>query len=280
MFATVSPTRSLRCSLYYDRALRSPEKGGEVIMANGVGLYSSPTAQLSVMEKYSNPKFRVKAYSVIISHSDEDNDRLKDHKFQELLLHEYVNACKKRGIDLDNIPYIIPEHINTDNIHYHMLMLINRFDGTRINTHFIGKRMALAAVDVSKKYELHYPKGWDVREKNRQKYLASATTAPAARDNDGKGDGKQQHEMEHSSEQPRQIGLGEDEERKLKDRIRRRKAVLEAKKRKEDEARRQEERGSKERVQVQEQNAKGREKVGKGDREHEAKRERKTRWHR
>ena len=34
MFANVQPTRSLKSSLYYDRALRNPEKGGKVIMAN------------------------------------------------------------------------------------------------------------------------------------------------------------------------------------------------------------------------------------------------------
>ena len=110
MFANVQPTRSLKSSLYYDRALRNPEKGGKVIMANGVGLKMSPTAQLAMLEAYVNPKFKVKAYSVVISHSDEDNERLKDPKFRELLLHEFVNECKNRDIDLDNIPYIIPEH--------------------------------------------------------------------------------------------------------------------------------------------------------------------------
>lgn len=274
MFATVSPTRSLKSSLYYDRALRNPEKGGEVIMANGVGLRMSPTAQLAMMEAYSNQKFKVKAYSIIISHSDQDNDRLKDHKFQDLLLHEYVNACKNRGIDLDNIPYIIPEHTNTDNIHYHMLMLINHFDGTRINTQYIGKRMAMAAVDVSKKYGLHYPEGWDEREKNRKKHQEPGIHSPDAKTADDKG--KRQANIDTPSEPLRPIGLNEEEDRKLKDRIRRRKAVLEAKKRK-DEEKRQEGKNSQEGVQVQKQKAEGREEVGKGDRQPKAERERRSR---
>ena len=92
-----------------------------------------------------DPKFKVKAYSVVISHSDEDNERLKDPKFRELLLHEFVNACKDRDIDMDEISYIIPEHTNTDNIHYHMLMLVNNFAGKRINTQYLGKRMDAGA---------------------------------------------------------------------------------------------------------------------------------------
>lgn len=281
MFANVSPTRSLKSSLYYDRALRNPEKGGEVIMANGVGLRMSPTAQLAMMEAYSNPKFKVKAYSVIISHSDADNERLKDPKFQERLLHEFVNACKNRGVDLDNIPYIIPEHTNTDNIHYHMLMLINHFDGTRINTQYLGKRMALAAVDVSKKYGLHYPEGWDEREKKKMKHQASGSSTSETTDAGNERNPKIKVATPDTAPAPSgKVGLGEEEERKLKERIRRRNAVLKAKKRKEDEAKQQARRGSKEGVQVQEQETKGREKNGKGDRQHEAERERKPRRHR
>ncbi len=272
MFANVEPTRSLKSSLYYDRALRNPEKGGKVIMANGVGLHMSPTAQLAMLEAYSNPKYKVKAYSIIISHSDEDNERLKDPKFRELMLHEFVNACKNRGIDLDNIPYIIPEHLNTDNYHDHMLMLINHFDGTRINTQYIGKRMAKAAVDVSKKYGLHYPLGWDDREERRKKHQTSDDSTPKS---------KKETEHKPTVQTGATVGLSEDEDKKLKDRIRRRNAVLEAKKRKEDEARKEREAAdAKERAKVQKQEAERGKKNGKSDSEPETERENKPRWHR
>ena len=275
MFANVQPTRSLKSSLYYDRALRHPEKGGKVIMANGVGLNMSPTAQLAMLEAYVNPKFKVKAYSVVISHSDEDNERLKDPKFQELLLHEFVNECKNRGIDLDNIPYVIPEHINTDNLHYHMLMLINDFKGERINTQYLGKRMAKAAVDVSKKYGLHYPEGWDEREKRKLKHQASGS-APKTTDEDGSK--RKPRTRITSPTKPvipsTKVGLSEEEQRKLNERIRRANAVREANKRKEDE------RNAKERTKVQEQEAKRGEANGKGNDKPEAERENKPRFKR
>ena len=269
MFANVQPTRSLKSSFYYDRALHSPEKGGKVIMANGVGLNMSPTAQLSMMEAYVNPKFKVKAYSVVISHSDEDNDRLKDPNFRNRMLHEFVNSCKNRGIDLDNIPYIIPEHTNTDNDHYHMLMLVNHFDGTRINTQYLGKRMALAAVDVSKKYGLHYPEGWDVREERRKKYQAAAEQQTEEKKSTVTADVAAVKTSPVSN-----VGLSEEEDKKLKDRIRRRNAILEAQKRKEDEARRQAEKDAEERIKVQEQEAEGREEDSEVDSELEEERER------
>lgn len=286
MFANVQPTRSLKSSLYYDRALRNPEKGGKVIMANGVGINMSPTAQLAMLEAYCNPRFKVKAYSVIISHSDEDNERLKVPKFRELLLHEYINSCKNRGVDLDDIPYIIPEHTNTDNDHYHMLMLINHFDGTRINTQYLGKRMALAAVDVSKKYGLHYPEGWDEREERKKKHQASGLSIADAGN-------KRERKPRTRINKPAtpgitpvttssKVGLSEEEEKKLKDRIRRANAIREAQQRKEkeDEAKRQAERSAKEANKVQEQEAKRGEKNGESNDKPEAEREIKPRFKR
>ena len=273
MFANVQPTRSLKSSLYYDRALRHPEKGGKVIMANGVGLNMSPTAQLAMLEAYVN-----KAYSVVISHSDEDNERLKDPKFRELMLHEFVNECKNRGIDLDNIPYIIPEHTNTDNDHYHMLMLINDFKGERINTQYLGKRMAKAAVDVSKKYGLHYPEGWDRREERKLKHQASGATT------EEEGRKRKPRTRTANTTKPVvpsvKVGLSEEEQKKLNDRIRRQRAIQEAQKRKEDEAKRQAERDAKERTKVQKQEAERGKKNGQGNDKPEAERENKPRFKR
>ena len=238
MFANVQPTRSLKSSLYYDRALRHPEKGGKVIMANGVGLNMSPTAQLAMLEAYVNPKFKVKAYSVVISHSDEDNERLKDPKFRELMLHEFVNECKNRGIDLDNIPYIIPEHTNTDNDHYHMLMLINHFD----------KHQASGATTEEE------------GRKRKPRTRTANTTKPVV--------------------PSVMVGLSEEEQKKLNDRIRRQRAIQEAQKRKEDEAKRQAERDAKERTKVQKQEAERGKKNGQGNDKPEAERENKPRFKR
>ena len=268
MFANVVPTRSLRSSLYYARALREPDKGGKVIMANGVGLHMSPTAQLAMMESYCNPKFKVKAFSIVISHSDEDNERLKDPKFRELMIHEFVNSCKVHGVPLDDIPYLIPEHTNTDNDHYHMVMLVNKFDGTRINTQFLGKRMAKAAVDVSRKYGLHYPLGWDERDRRRELYEKAEKAQSKPLDKP-----KPTLPVVPTGD----VGLEEEKEKKLQDRIRRRNAIQAAQKRKEDERRREEaERNAEERVKVQEQETEGREEDSEVDSELETERESRT----
>lgn len=270
MFANVVPTRSLRSSLYYARALREPDKGGNVIMANGVGLHMSPTAQLAMMESYCNPKFKVKAFSIVISHSDEDNERLKDPKFRERMIHEFVNSCKVHGVPLDDIPYLIPEHTNTDNDHYHMVMLVNKFDGTRINTQFLGKRMAKAAVDVSRKYGLHYPPGWDERDRRKELYEKAEAEKAQSKPLDKP---KPTLPVVPTGD----VGLEEEKEKKLQDRIRRRNAIQAAQKRKEDERRREEaERNAEERVKVQEQETEGREEDSEVDSELETERESRT----
>ena len=61
MLATVSQTRSLVGTYYYDRALNKQEKGGHVIASNGIPQYSSAKTQLNYMLAYCSDKYKVKA---------------------------------------------------------------------------------------------------------------------------------------------------------------------------------------------------------------------------
>ena len=63
------------------------------------------------------------------------------------------------------------EHINTDCDHYHMIVLTTKFDGSRLDTGFIGKKAAKAAWTASKKNGLHFAEGLEKREKARLKYI-------------------------------------------------------------------------------------------------------------
>lgn len=173
MLATVSQTRSLKGSYYYDRALNQKEKGGRVVAANGIPQYSPAATQLAYMQAYSSDKYEVKAINIVLSHSKYDKDVLTDNKEkQNKYVNDFLSQCKKLGIDLDNVPWIMFEHVNTDCLHYHLIVLTTRFDGKRLDTGFMGKRAARAAYIASKDNGLHYAEGWERREKAYQEIVA------------------------------------------------------------------------------------------------------------
>lgn len=172
MLATVSQTRSLEGTYYYDRALNKQEKGGHVIASYGIPQYSSAKTQLAYMHLYSSDRYQVKAINIVLSHSSEDKELLEKHpENKDKYVRDFIQECKDRGIDLDNTAWIIMEHTNTDCDHYHMIVLTTKFDGTRLDTGFIGKKAAKAAWAASKKNGLHFAKGLDKREEARLKYI-------------------------------------------------------------------------------------------------------------
>jgi len=172
MLATVSQTRSLEGSFYYDRALNKQEKGGHVIASSGIPQYSSAKIQLAYMQAYCSDKYQVKAINIVLSHSSEDKDILLEHPEKKgKYVNDFLDECKSRGIDLNHVPWIIMEHVNTDCDHYHMIVLITKFDGSRLDTGFIGKKAAKAAWAASKKNGLHFAKGIEKREEARLKFV-------------------------------------------------------------------------------------------------------------
>lgn len=173
MLATVSQTRSLKGSFYYDRALNNVEKNGHVVAANGIPKYFKAETQLGFLQAYCNQKYQVKAYNIVLSHSSEDKELLETNPNKKLkYVRDFLSELKKADIDIDNTPWILMEHTNTDCDHYHMIVLTTKFDGTRLADSFIGKKAAKAAYLASKKNDLHYAKGLEEREKARQKHLA------------------------------------------------------------------------------------------------------------
>ena len=172
MLATVSQTRSLVGTYYYDRALNKQEKGGHVIASNGIPQYSSAKTQLNYMLAYCSDKYKVKAINIVLSHSSQDKELLeKNPEKKDKYVMDFLQECQDRGIDLDNTPWIMMEHINTDCDHYHMILLTTKFDGSRLDTGFIGKKAAKAAWTASKKNGLHFAEGLEKREKARLKYI-------------------------------------------------------------------------------------------------------------
>lgn len=173
MLATVSQTNSLRGSFYYDRALNQQDKGGHVVACNGIPQYAPAALQLAFLQAYCNQKYQVKAYNIVLSHSSVDKALLDARpQMKSKYVNDFLTECKKLGMDLDNVPWVIMEHTNTDCDHYHIIVLTSKFDGTRLDTAFIGKKAAKAAYFASKKNNLHYAIGLQKREESRQRHLA------------------------------------------------------------------------------------------------------------
>lgn len=173
MLATASQTRSLIGSFIYDRALNKQEKGGHVVASNGIPQYASIRTQIAYMRAYCSNRYEVKAINIVLSHSSDDKKLLDAHsENKDKYVNDFLSACKKNGIDLDNTPWIMMEHINTDCYHYHMIILTTKFDGSRLDTGFIGKRAAKAAMNASKENGLHFAEGLEKREQARLKHIA------------------------------------------------------------------------------------------------------------
>lgn len=119
--------------------------------------YSSAKTQLAYMKAYCSDKYEVKAINIVLSHSSKDKKLLEDNPDKkDKYVTDFLQECQARGIDLENTPWIITEHINTDCDHYHMILLTTKFDGTRLDTGFIGAKMSQSAWAASKKNGLHF----------------------------------------------------------------------------------------------------------------------------
>lgn len=174
MIAKVTQTRSISASLLYDRAVgHEEEKGGEVVRTNCVPDYASPEVQRAMLEHYSSEKYAVKGFNIILSHSPEDSRRVRANPhLEKMFIHDFLEACRSNGVEIDSAPWVMTRHTNTDCLHYHMLLLSTRFDGKRLNAGYIGRKVSRAAMEASKKNSLSYGKGWDVRAERRKQYAA------------------------------------------------------------------------------------------------------------
>lgn len=181
MIAKVTQTRSITASLLYDRAVgHEEEKGGEVVRTNCVPDYASPNVQRAMLEHYSSEKYAVKGFNIILSHSSEDSRRVRANPhLEKMFIHDFLEACRNNGVEIDSAPWVMTRHTNTDCLHYHMLLLSTRFDGKRLNAGYIGRKVSRAAMEASKKNSLNYGKGWDVRAERRKRYAAKQSTEPS-----------------------------------------------------------------------------------------------------
>ena len=175
----------MKDSFLYARAADEPEKGGRVVTSNCVYSDVPIDVQLALMMGMTYSEYEVEAYTIIISHSKEDTKKIRelskdDPDYAELYLDAFLDELQKSGIDLANTPYVVTEHTNTDCLHYHMVISSAKFDNSRLDSGFIGKKAAMAAAAVSRKYGLKYATSLDERAKifNKKKEQGQSNFNP------------------------------------------------------------------------------------------------------
>lgn len=223
MLATVSQTRSLRASFYYARALNKKEKGGQIVRTNGIPTRLPASTQIALMESQCNDRYKVKAINIVLSHSKEDKELLEAHpELKTKYLNDFLDEVRKQGVEIDQTMWAMMEHINTDCLHYHMMALTTKKDGSRLNTNFIGSRIAVAAYLASKKNGLHYAPLIEERVKAYQVRQAAKES----------GQEKITQSFGLSDKQKGKLKTAATKKKDIKDSVRRAKSIEEAKLRK------------------------------------------------
>lgn len=153
MIADVGRSTNISATLMYNR---NDMKGGEVILSSGIDPALPATVQAAALEAMHNPKFRIKAHTIVISHGNHDSKILTPE--QELkCLKAFLKELEAEGINLDAAPWVIARHGNTDNIHYHMAIMNTCYDRSRFPSEFLGAKATRAAARASLAIGLECP---------------------------------------------------------------------------------------------------------------------------
>lgn len=166
MIANVSSSKNIVSTLEYDE---NKLKGGEVILSSGIDPELPASIQAKALEAMHNPKFKVKAHTIVISHGDKDS-KLLTPELEKKYLKAFLKELEAEGIDLDSSPWVIARHGNTDNVHYHMAIMNTCYDRSRFKSDFLGAKATRAAAAVSLYYGLEgAPRAVERLEKTQSK---------------------------------------------------------------------------------------------------------------
>lgn len=153
MIADVGKSTSIADTLMYNR---NDLKGGEVILSSGIDPSLPADIQAAALEAIHNPKFKIKAHTIVISHGDHDS-RVLTPEQEVKCLKAFLKELEAEGVNLDAAPWVIARHGNTDNIHYHMAIMNTCYDGSRFNSWYLGARATRAAARASLSIGLECP---------------------------------------------------------------------------------------------------------------------------
>lgn len=153
MIADVGRSTNISATLMYNR---NDMKGGEVILSSGIDPALPATIQAAALEAMHNPKFRIKAHTIVISHGDRDSKILTPAQ-ERKCLQAFLKELEAEGINLDAAPWVIARHGNTDNTHYHMAIMNTCYDRSRFPSEFLGAKATRAAARASLAIGLECP---------------------------------------------------------------------------------------------------------------------------
>lgn len=171
MNAQVSYSKNISYSLMYGQ---NPKKDGEVLMYQGMDTTLSPEQQAQEWQEMSN-NYKQKLCSIIISFSDEDTAIIRSIpskerriQFERELIMAFIHEMAARGNNIDEAPFIVAHHDNTDNEHFHISVLMTTLDGKRLKDKMIGQNAQRACAKISMLYGLQGCQKSIERERGRQ----------------------------------------------------------------------------------------------------------------
>ena len=164
MVADVGRSTNISSTLMYNR---NDMKGGEVVLSSGIDPTLPAAIQAAALEAMHNPKFKIKAHTIVISHGDHDSKILTPEQEQKCLK-AFLKELEAEGINLDAAPWVIARHGNTDNIHYHMAIMNTCYDRSRFKSEFLGAKATRAAARASLAIGLECPPKAAIRARETQ----------------------------------------------------------------------------------------------------------------
>lgn len=146
MIAKVNSSKSISATLDYDC---NAEKDGRILLSSGIdpSLPAGETAHL--LELCHNPKFKVQALTIVLSHSREDSKKLTLDDEVRCLKAFMKDLQEHEGVNLDAAPWVAFRHDNTDCTHTHIAIMATCYDGSRFKDSFLGAKACRAAARVS-----------------------------------------------------------------------------------------------------------------------------------
>lgn len=169
MNAIVGSSSDISHSLAY---AQNRDKDGGILFANFTDLSATAEEQARDWMTTAN-QYKTMCYTIIISFTPNETAMLRsmpDNGRDKIrtIIRDFLDELAERGNDVDECPYIVARHDNTDNEHYHMVICTTDINGKRLCDKFIKKNATRAAAKIAMKYGLEAPPKAAEREKAHQ----------------------------------------------------------------------------------------------------------------
>lgn len=191
MNARVGRSSDIAHSLNY---AQNREKDGGILLANFTDMSATPKEQARDWMATAN-NYKTQCYTIVISFTPDETVMLRsmpDNGRDKVrtIIRDFLDELADRGNDVEECPYIVARHDNTDNEHYHIVILTTDINGKRLRDKYIKKNANRAAACIAMKYGLEAPpkavdhekahqeaEGKRRKEKTQRQHKPSATQA-------------------------------------------------------------------------------------------------------